>query len=258
MMQPENVLAILEGRKTQTRRVVKHKGIQPPDWATHCNAVKMLNAKQEWVPANLFKWSEEQPSLDPHGKLRRWPIGLTDDDVSGDNYAIPCPYGKPGDRLWVRETFYAYGYWTKHFSGELGRDVRHFNDKTPFGDYRFERTKEMEGPHDGNCVWWRRPAIFMPRAASRITLEITDVRVERLQDISHTDCMEEGIAECPIPADDEGPNRIGYMIGPDDGKSGLDVEPQESYCKLWDSINGEGAWDKNPWVWALTFKRVEA
>ena len=97
----------------------------------------------------------------------------------------------------------------------------------------------------------------MPRWASRITLEITSVRVERLQDISEADAMAEGIVECPIPADDEGPRRIGYMVGPDDGKSGLSVTPIQAYRDLWESINGPDSWTTNPWVWVVEFKRLQ-
>ena len=96
----------------------------------------------------------------------------------------------------------------------------------------------------------------MQHQGSRITLEITNVRVERLQDISEADALAEGIVECPIPADDEGPRRIGYMVGPDDGKSGLSATAVEAYRDLWESINGPDSWDANPWVWAVEFRRV--
>ncbi len=178
-----------------------------------------------------------------HVKGSKWQSGL------------PCvsPYGVQGDRLWVRETcraeelkdlrdgvrYLADDHW------EVIGNTSEAGDKW-LGLYSYQGVK-------GATV----PSIFMPRWASRITLEITNVRCQRLQEISEEDAMEEGIVECEIPADDEGPIRVGYMVGPDDGKSKLTVTACESFQKLWDSINGKRhPWLENQFVWALTFKRV--
>ena len=123
----------------------------------------------------------------------------------------PLPYGQPGDRLWVRETF-------GHFECN-----QHFKP----GCNVYYRA-------DGNCLelepW--RPSIHMPRWASRITLEITSVRVERLQDISEADAIAEGVYTDPAcPAYD-------------------------AYAQLWDEINGLGSWEANPWVWVIEFRRL--
>lgn len=127
-----------------------------------------------------------------------------------------CPYGAPGDRLWVRET---------HM--DLGACYLYRAD----GNAEQERALVAPGQR------WR-PAIHMPRAASRITLEVTGVRVERLQEISDSDAFAEGIQQCS----DEGL--------PSDGTA------RGTYRALWESINGPGSWDANPWVWVVEFRRV--
>lgn len=117
---------------------------------------------------------------------------------------VACPHGAPGDRLWVRET------WVHSSDGVLYRER---GDRWPY-------------------AW--RPSVHMPRWASRISREITDVRVERLQDISEADARAEGIAldDC--------------------------ITPRAEFAELWNSINGKRApWASNPWVWVIEFKRVE-
>lgn len=123
-----------------------------------------------------------------------------------------CPYGQPGDRLWVRET------WSAHSAG----------------GFMYAASWDAHALI-GHPKW--RPSIHMPRAASRITLEVTGVRVERLQEITRGDAMAEG---CPFP---------NMAAGHD---------PREWYAKLWNDINGPGSWDANPWVWAITFRRVDS
>jgi len=173
------VRALLAGTKTQTRRVVKPQPITCVGWAG--------GAYIERRPATMFRPAECWSILDAK---------------------MLCPYGQPGDRLWVRET-HAYVAHSK-----LGFDV---------GSVIYRA--------DDNAGWDGRwtPAIHMPRDASRITLEVTEVRVERLQDISHADAMAEG-----MPLDDA----------------------VHDYSKLWDRINGPGGWDANPWIWAVSFRRT--
>lgn len=213
------VRAILAGTKTQTRRVVKPQPVELPDF----NRGRMsYNAR-----GNVY---------------RAWNPAVMDPS---------CPYGQTGDRLWVRETFMDL----------LGTGVEHRPDpRGPLQRYAYAADHQPgsfgdEARKSYGLKW--KPSIHMPRRASRITLEITGVRVERLQDISDTDAIAEGIVECSIPADDEGPQRIGYMVGPDDGKSGLSVSPIKPYRNLWESINGASSWEVNPWVWVVEFKRVE-
>lgn len=155
------VRAILEGRKTQTRRIIK-----------------------------------PQPSCDQVNEC-----------------IFRCPYGAPGDRLWVRETW-ARELWS------AGMDIS-------------SRLFYAADGHENIPIRWR-PSIHMRRSDSRITLEIVSVRVERLNDITHWDAKAEGV-ECL-------PNYT--------------AAPVDDFRELWDSINGRGSWDSNPWVWRIEFKKL--
>lgn len=156
----------------------------------------------------------------------RVPVKTEDADPKG---AINCPYGRPGDRLWVKENWRASEIW----------------DSTP---PRFISGNEpIHYEADGAATTFRvgklRPGMFLPAIFARITLEITGVRCERLQDISEADAVAEG-AEA-------------IEVGGEDGVSMSDFSHREGYAKLWGRINGPGSWAANPWVWAITFKRVE-
>ncbi len=206
------VRAILEGRKTQTRRVVNPRHIPNP-----------------------------QPDLD------------TAIERSPSLAAAFCPYGQPGERLWVRETFDPiYG------QSPPGRviEIDYKADWVPHGN-RWRIKDEL-----GSRRW--TPSIHMPRWVSRILLEITGVRVERLQDISEADVIAEGFKtregneafnfagtkEFFIPELLDH-NPIGRVA------CGGNVSAKEAYRRLWSSINGRGSWDANPWVWVVEFKRLE-
>lgn len=141
-------------------------------------------------------------------------------------------FGKAGDRLWVRETF------RLHDNGS----IEYRADTPAFADH--------VGPR------WRSP-LYMPRwAARRITLEITELRVERLQEISEADCFAEGISGVKFRPDDGFPLCIGYTAEPDNEHNSLSVDPQTAYANLWDGINGPGSWDSNPWVWGVAFSVI--
>ena len=146
--------------------------------------------------------------------------------------------GQPGDRLWVRETFYAWGRWERQFSAKKNRDEWHFADMTLESGKQYRYAVGHcgdNGPRQRGSVtpqWWKRPAIHMPRWASRITLEVTGVRVERLQDISSADCWAEGIQHSP------------------------DVDPYHEFADLWSSVYGAESWEANPWVWVVEFRRL--
>jgi hypothetical protein len=189
------VRALLTGTKTQTRRVVK----------VHIVA-----------------------SMDPpRGKadVEAWYPFVELGDGSFVSVTTLCPYGQPGDRLWVRETF-----------------SRHV-DESGFGSDK--TIYRADGERDG-MLW--TPSIHMPRWASRITLEVTGVRVERLQDISEADAVAEGIVMEPE----------GYWGIEGADEDHLRSTPEIAYRNLWESINGPGSWDANPWVWVVEFKRVTA
>jgi hypothetical protein len=175
------VQAILEGRKEQTRRIVKP---QPDRGFAHMEYHRDGTCE----------------------------VGINID--SPNHYQIHCPYGGCSDRLWVRETFQ-----------EIPDDG---------GTYVYRAT---DPDWEDSTDWKWKPSIFMPRKASRITLEIVSVRVERLQEISGADCISEGTE---------------YFV-----QEGTTMDAKLAYRLLWESINGKGSWARNPWVWVICFKRVE-
>lgn len=193
----EMVRAILDGQKTQTRRVMKPQ----PD---PCPAPR----GGHWWPSNVFKTMLHVEEEMQNGK-GGWG-GLVGD---------ACPFGDVGDRIWVRET------WAE--AGASAPDLKLYRANYPAHvPTHYENVPPVED------VRWT-PSIHMPRWASRILLEITDVRVEQLNDISEEDARSEGIS----------------------GSSARDVK--EAYAALWRSIYGSDSWRANPWVWVIEFKRIE-
>lgn len=196
LMNSEMVTATLLGRKTQTRRAIKHPAL----------VTQQHNGSQD--PMLLSK----------------------------------CPYGKVGDQLWVRERWATTNLSNKIKPSDLPENKRIYYAQN------FDEVCEAEKAIDG-CVplvtkW--RPSIFMCRWMSRIQLEITDIRVERLNDISEEECVHEGVkAEVN-----------GVWIKPDPtGVAQIDWH-RKLFKRLWESINGKGSWNENPWVWVIEFKRV--
>lgn len=185
------VRAILEGRKTQTRRIVKPQPTRPV------------------ANMGMGYFSEEPNNL-------RAPY-------------LKCPYGEPGERLWVRETWAG----VKQLGGIWVREKFHY--------------RASEG--DNELIKWK-PSIHMPRVACRIILEITNIRVERLQDISDKDAAEEGLFLEPVVA---GTTPMWRYNSSSDWYS----HTKNCFKGLWQSINGEGSWDANPFVWVVDFKQVK-
>lgn len=185
LMNGDMVRAVLEGRKTQTRRVVR------------------------------------LPDKDGSGDDR-----FVFRDSAAKTRFVDCPYGQTGDLLWVRETF-QYSDWPE------------WEDRTMF--YRADRHGQSELDERG--LKWK-PSIHMPRWASRLTLEITDVRVERLQEISEEDAIAEGI---------DGPMCQQFLKT---SPSRHDLRPAavHGFAGLWGQINGDLSWRANPWVWVIEFK----
>lgn len=173
------VNAILDGKKTQTRRVIKGHW---KEWLESINDITNLDAS-----------------------------------CALENQ---CPYGKPGDQLWVRETFHSPTDQVTIYRANWREDARARGfDNIP------------------NTVNWKwTPSIHMPRWASRIQLEITGIRVERLQDISDDDALEEGV-------DRTNTSIKGYA--------------RQRFQNLWQKINGVDSWDQNPWVWVIEFERIK-
>lgn len=156
---------------------------------------------------------------------------------------VLCPYGHSGDRLWVRETWQG-----PLIDEELEEEFRQSPDyfkKPAFCAYRATDTLDAINA-DGEELGWR-PSIHMPRWASRILLEITGVRVERLQDISEADAIAEGIS-----ADLDGR----YHCGFDEAGEIKCKSPVTAYAWLWNGINGADSWAANPWVWVIEFNRM--
>lgn len=228
------VRAILSGQKTVTRRAMKHQPQKAP--------VDVVDGVPSWdSPTNYV--GEVQMNTQ-RGK--------------------PCPYGKPGDRLWVREAWLA----DSQLDSIAPRDL--------------SQGEPIFYPADGSvrqtgCAMISqgrgRPSIHMPRWASRILLEITDVRVERLQDISDDQAKAEGMVYTDFGMQ-ERPGKVSL----DGGKTFHPVKPQQApgwhagdathpdqcldrarwaFANLWEKINGEYSWDANPWVWVVEFKRIK-
>jgi len=214
------------GLKTMTRRIVKFP--------------KFINGDREQLEAveamNRYKTGGIAEFGPCDGVKNRW----------------RCPYGKPGDRLWTKETFYAWGRWETRFNAEKGRDAWHFVDMTRDcgKEYRYHADTGDNVPliiRCGEVRWWKRPAIFMPRHASRYTDEITDIRIERLLDISEADARAEGASF----HDGLGVGHSGWRH--DFGA--VHANARSSFARLWESIN-VGTWDANPFVWVVEFQRI--
>ncbi|HCY3429384.1 TPA: hypothetical protein O1M59_001703 [Klebsiella variicola] len=224
------VRAILDGRKTQTRREVKLNLdiaclATTYDWATSLAANHYQGLTEEQI---------QQKAESLRGVIH--PVIL----ANGQMVSIICPHGKPGDRIWVRETF------TGHYlDDDQIQDIKDGRDKASrLCEYRADYPDGYQAA-DG----WT-PSIHMPRWASRILLEITNVGVQRLQDISSGGAVREGI--CQLPASGR------YCLSPGDQYfGGASHSAKEVYSWLWSSIYGEESWKANPWVWVIEFKRVE-
>lgn len=255
LMSAPMVRAIIAGRKTQTRRLVKP---QPSEsflpYVGHYQRTLVDRKEGEQFPDPVVRFGAFDEKED-----------------------YPCPYGKPCDRLWVRETWadvhplqVAEGRYSKEgragIPGPPSVEYRTiyaadgdyppiwYSDGHPFrtltcpGD--FERELYPKGTGWG---WW--PSIHMPRWASRITLEVVSVRVERLKEISEADAKAEGI-ESSRASQLCGGTWRDYSQGRRDPFEDFS-SPVDSYRTLWESINGPGSWDGNPWVWVVEFKPID-
>lgn len=216
----EMIRAILDGRKTQTRRIIKSVP------TTH----------------NFHGWIMSSTCAKDEGKAV-WAIG--DSPLLKDPIRLNCPLGKIGDRLWVRETWQGplvdYENSNKLYKDpELFQTIKNCVYKAD-GD----ACPEYFDADDNLRYGWKSSA-QMPRWASRILLEITDIRVERLQNIREEDAVAEGVA----------PLHGGYWKHYQPGWAQHQLSARGSFVTLWNSINGEDAWYKNPWMWVVEFKNV--
>jgi hypothetical protein len=219
------VRALLAGTKTQTRRVVKP---QPP---AECSRIDV----GPYHPT-IIRRGEEEPGPETFGAF-----------THDGEWGVRCPYGRPGGRLWVREN----GWERPHRTARMMRDGA---DTWPRYEYDAEPLMCWEDGELKRLSWKRRPSIHMPRWASRITLEITGVRVERLRDISEADAEAEGLAS--IVVSDCGETRWVNYDEPDN-KARAFGDARQSFQSLWKSTHDTTSWAANPWVWVLEFRRVQ-
>jgi hypothetical protein len=220
------VRAILAGTKTQTRRVFPA-------------ALDAVDVRKDVIG--------EQPNA-------CWWINRGDPTAM---VLTSCPYGEPGDRLWVRETF----------DVRLWESERHYNDADGYSRCSSEWVEE--GPDEPESTWYyadgerpsgddgfrwngKRPSIFMPRERSRLLLEVTGVRVECLQDITEEDARAEGVLSYG--------EKLVVEYGDSEGSGASLTWGRDRFRELWDDINGKRAgagWAANPWVWCVSFRRVQ-
>ena len=232
LFQADMVRAVLSGAKTQTRRVVT-----PVPHA-------------DWHPAELGPLHKNGPDGLPDPD-RPWGWGACDGDGL---HGRPCPYGAPGDRLWVREAF-RLSEAHEHRSPAEAAPAR---DRPFVPPVRCEA--DLSASRPSPVAWGRlRPSIHMPRWASRLTLEVTDVRVERVQDISEADALAEGVPKAEVePMDDQ--NRPLHWISTDDksGSQSGHATARAAFAHLWNTINGARgyAWAEDPFVWVVGFRRA--
>jgi len=237
LMNADMVRPVLAGRKRQTRRPILLDEFQQSTTDGYDFAFRDSNGG--WNDVRLTDM------LNPPSK----------------KFPGACPFGKVGDRLWVRET------WKPHCDDEIWTCVKYRADGVCIKPTRWTDDEGAWCEGQEVTTQWR-PSIHMPRWASRITLEITDVRVQRVQDISEEDAKAEGcIMEQPVDpgtwvcpkCNGEG---VHGAVGENLGYMEVDCvqcdTPIKRFRNIWDSIyaNGPFAWDASPWVWALTFKRV--
>lgn len=208
----EMIRAILDGRKTQTRRIVNWRGLNG-GLNLNFSGLKVCEYPKGWVIESESRSSSE------------WRCQPT-----------PCPFGIVGDRIWVRETWAEAG----GNAPELQLYRANYPEHVPS---HYEHLRPAEE------IRWR-PSIHMPRWASRLTLEITNVGVQRLQSISQNDAAREGLVRLPASGR--------YCINQGDQYfGGASHDAREVFSWLWSSIYGDDSWQANPWVWVIEFKQVD-
>ena len=229
LMSAPMVRAILDGRKTVTRRIVKPQPELNPDYK----------------PSRLDRYT--------HHPEYHWPSRQARSMVSLSEMTACCPYCSPGDRLWVREAFNLFDPDRDPIApSRFGKRAPYdgcINDEPIRWTACYRADGELEHPTDGAARW--KPGIHMPRWASRLTLEVTGIRVERLHDITEEDAKAEGVT----------PYVPGHGAATDDE---LNAEPglrsprmyRFGFEQVWCDINGADSWQANPWIWVVSFRRL--
>lgn len=216
IMTAESVRAILAGRKTMTRRIVRGRERCRIDIARCGTPVYVTGAP----------------------------------DDGGE--PIPCPFAV-GQRLWVKEAWRP----EQLRNGLDGIRFRADDAFVPIDDTSEAADAWVVAANNDHSGRWRSP-LYMPRWASRLSLKVVSVRCERLHDITDADARAEGVTKVTFLRDGFPPPLVGYMAGPDDGRSALFTSPREAFAAVWNLINHKRApWSSNPWVWVVEFRRVE-
>lgn len=242
------VKALLDGRKTQTRRVVKWKPYPGYTGNLQWHGMTLGNPSTGNIESGWCLYSKGGACWNQRTE------------------AAFCHYGKSDDRLWVRETFRVEGWRNEGtlligFKDGRTRTCDNVGEWDRYAIQAADQCAAAQCPQDGEGYYqWRRkedcpvkwkPSIFMPRWASRLTLELTAVRVERVQDISEADALAEGVTW---------PDRNGQPYRPPIDTTGMSKLrlAAERFQELWDSLNAKRgySWDKNVYVWVLEFKRL--
>jgi hypothetical protein len=222
------VLAALEDRKTNTRRLLDAR-----------HPVHFIGGAGE--QSDLSCWGYHFDGSDQHG----WMVLARGFDERHDHgrVSIPCPYGVPGDRLWVREAWRTGVALDSYNATQIAELCVEAGWKKPWTPIIYPAdgcTDNADTLRDFGGAWGRlRAARFMPRWASRIDLRVTDVRIERLQEITEADARAEGVELF-------------------DGSLAAPLHHVVAFAGLWDAINGSRApWASNPWIWRIAFERVK-
>lgn len=230
LMSTPMVAAIIEGRKTMTRRIVK----QQPTGLTESMATYKLLSDGEFL---LESWPVQERMMNNFGRAQR----------------IKSLYGKVGELLYVRESYYAYGNWIKDGLTKKGNQKWKFKETGNHYEYEGSvismsaiwKSRDKENPNQPH--WYKRLGRFMPKAAVRIWLEITDIKVERLRDIAAQDAINEGIEK------EWDGTKHWYKDYQFTDRQVMSPNPIASFISLWHVINGVESWNNNPWVWAVSF-----
>lgn len=243
LMTPENAQRCHEGTKTQTRRLVNPQPLVDADgvhflWASFTTTGHVHTFDREGIDGQQW-FADYYPHENPY-----------EESLKRTNYKNPCRYGVVGDRLWVREN----GWERPARTPKMLRDGADTWERFYF-DALLDagEAEELKG-----YGFKRRPSIHMPRWACRTVLEITNIRVERLQEISEEDAIAEGVTclggvNGTYDRDDFSGCWTNYSSTE---TAAYWNSPIDSYHSLWDSINGVGSWMLNPWVWVLTVPKV--
>nr|WP_041930735.1 hypothetical protein [Pantoea ananatis] len=233
LLNAEMVRAVLDGRKTQTRRIIQSPAKNMQVRGHECISYRAPGDK--WYQDYVFSMRDRSGT---------W------QDYKHEQFLAKCPFGAVGDRLWVRETFRVHSRAT-----DVATLVYKASEQQSWTQQVHRVPIEKCNKPAVIDTW--TPSVHMPRWASRITLEITGVRVERLNSISHRDACREGLfreeynwRENEFPLDD-----IAYRTS-SAAKTRYSC-PKRCFQELWQSIYGVDSWQANPWVWVIEFKRVE-